>query len=309
MAKIAARVARSSLDIAPPHVALGLVPRCDRAPLMSVEELDCLISGRDKAGSLDVRRGIERKEFFLAYQPQFEIDSFGQALSGVEALLRWRHPRLGVLRPSRFMPAVELADLGDKLAAYVLETAIEQVRTWLDTAGWSPRVAINVATQQLDSSSLCERILHALETCGVEPQYLKVEILESPVIRDAALTARELRLLREGGVAVAIDDFGTGSASFHYLLQFPFDSIKICAEFVQGIGQGTGADEICQAIIQLGRSLGKQVIAEGVETEQQLDFLRRHHCHEVQGFLLGRPVEGESFVDLFMGGLAGALPF
>ena len=244
--------------------------------------------------------GIARKELFLAFQPQFSIDGSDQNLSGVEALIRWNHPDFGLLLPSQFLPEVESAGLECELGAYVLQAAVNQIQTWLSTAGWSPRVAINMAAKQLDSSTLCRDVLGVLDASGVATHYLEVEILESAVIRNSERTAHELRALSDAGVAVAVDDFGTGFASLHYLLQFPFDTLKICSSFVHGIGHGIGADEICQAVIQLGRSLGKRVIAEGVETSHQLDFLRSHLCAEVQGFLLARPMAGDALNDSYL---------
>jgi len=253
----------------------------------------------DVAGA-DITLGMARKELFLAFQPQFSIDGSDPNLSGVEALIRWNHPDLGLLLPGQFLPEVEAAGLECELGAYVLRAAVDQIQAWLSTAGWSPRVAINMAAKQLDSPTLCRDVLGVLDASGVATHYLEIEILESAVIRNSERTAHELRALNDAGVAVAVDDFGTGFASLQYLLQFPFDTLKICSSFVHGIGHGIGADEICQAVIQLGRSLGKRVIAEGVETSQQLDFLRSHLCEEVQGFLLARPMAGDAFTNSFM---------
>lgn len=264
-------------------------------------------NNRDILGS-DIARGISGQEFFLAYQPKFSIGpgDGNHSLSGVEALIRWNHPQLGLLLQGQFLGAVESAGLDGELAAFVLRTAAKQIRTWLDTLGWTPHVAINLSAAQLSSPDLCDTVLDALRRSDAEARSLTVEITETAGIRDVAVTARQLQALRDAGVQVSIDDFGTGFASFHYLLQFPFDSIKICPEFVQGIGRGTGADEICRSIIQLGHSLTKRVIAEGAETEQQLKFLRRHHCHDVQGFLLGHPTSGEVFSRRFIDAIAPA---
>ncbi|MEP6633087.1 MAG: EAL domain-containing protein [Luteimonas sp.] len=268
--------------------------------LVLAEKIRSDASSNMPVSPADIVRGMDRQEFVLEYQPQFDIVDCAQPLSGVEALVRWNHPRLGFLSPGQFMHAIQSAGLEFELGTCVLGMAIDQIKTWLNSTGWSPRVSVNMAAEHLDSENLSKNVMRALHASQIGANYLEIEILESAVIRHMDRAARELQSLREMGVRVAIDDFGMGTASFHSLLQLPCDTIKLCAEFVQGIGHGTGADEICKAVIHLGSSLSKHVVAEGVETRAQLEFLRQHGCHEVQGYLLGRPVIGDVFSRLFM---------
>lgn len=249
---------------------------------------------RDGLSDAALAAAFERREFVLLYQPQLtEAPGGALRLSGVEALLRWNHPRRGRLLPRHFLAGVAAAGLDAELGTYVLREAAAQVRKWLAMTGWAPRVAINLAEAHLNAPRLCSLVLEALGDAGVDAARFAVEVTETSHIHDMASTARELQALREAGVDVAIDDFGCGSSNFQALLQLPFDAIKICPEFVQGIGNRREADEICTAIIQLGHAMGKRVVAEGIEDRRQMEFLRQRRCHALQGFLLAPPMEAD----------------
>jgi diguanylate cyclase len=248
----------------------------------------------------DLRAALARNEFFLLYQPQFSItDAPIPALTGVEALLRWDHPRTGIERPNRFMSNLPQDLMGD-VGLYVLKRAVAQIREWTARLGWSPPVAINVSGSELAQAGWAERFLITLDVNMVAPNNVIVEITETEIIPDLDVAARHLRVLRNMGVRVHIDDFGSGFSSFDYLLRLPNDALKIKASYVRGISTSSEASEVCRAIINLGLALHKRVIAEGVERHQQLEFLRRAGCSDVQGLLLSRALTPEELVERFL---------
>jgi EAL domain-containing protein (putative c-di-GMP-specific phosphodiesterase class I) len=251
-------------------------------------------------GPHDLRAALARNELFLVYQPQFSIaDAHTIALTGVEALLRWNHPRTGIEHPNRFMCNLPQDLMGD-VGLYVLKRAVAQIRDWRARLGWSPSVAINVSGSELAQPGWAERFLITLDFNLVATSDVIVEITETEIIPDLDEAARHLRVLQHKGVRVHIDDFGSGFCSFDYLLRLPNDALKIKASYVRGIGTSPEALEVCRAIINLGRALDKRVIAEGVEQHQQLDFLRRAGCTEAQGHLLSRALTSEELVERFL---------
>jgi diguanylate cyclase (GGDEF)-like protein/PAS domain S-box-containing protein len=234
---------------------------------------------------------LSNKEFFLLYQPKVEIAT-GKVV-GVEALLRWRHPLLGVLTPDRFISSAEKSTLINSIGAWVLNEACHQCAAW-HREGLSPlSVSVNLSARQLNGPELVRLVGDALAACGLPPSSLELELTESMMMADAEQTLSTLRALHEQGVRVAVDDFGTGYSSFTYLNRLPLSCLKIDRQFVTGL-DGPGARDasmITRTLIQLAHSLGLYVVAEGVETRQQLQVLRDQGCDQVQGWLHSRPMD------------------
>ena len=233
-----------------------------------------------------LRRAIEKHEIFLQYQPQVEIES-GRLVS-VEALVRWQNPELGLVAPSRFIPVAEDMGFIKPLGQWVLAEACRQMVSW-DRAGLMvPKMAVNLSVRQFERGSIAEQVSTVLHDAGLGPGRLQLEVTESVIMNtgDALQLVSDLDAI---GVGLAIDDFGTGYSSLAYLKQLPVQTLKIDRSFIKDIS-GDGSDEaIAVAIIQLGKSLGLSVIAEGVENEEQAAFLLRHGCRHAQGYLYGRP--------------------
>jgi diguanylate cyclase (GGDEF)-like protein len=235
-----------------------------------------------------LRRAIERSEFELHYQPQFATVS-GE-VAGVEALIRWRHPELGLVAPGTFIAMAEHNGLIVPIGAWVLHEACRQGKAWLD-AGWNfGRIAVNISARQFASDDLLDTIRSALERSGMPAAKLEVEITESTIMQNPQEAIRLLGRIRDMGVALAVDDFGTGYSSLATLKQYPLDSLKIDRSFVTGTPHDADDVAITEAIIAIARKMRLTVVAEGVETTEQADFLREAGCDIAQGFLFGRPV-------------------
>ena len=237
----------------------------------------------------DMRRGLMDDEFFLVYQPQIEMQS-GRAC-GVEALLRWRDPERGVISPSEFIPIAEESGMIQALGARVLRDSCRQVMQW-HRLGMMLRLSVNLSVQQLQHDSWLSVVEEALTASGLPPQFLDLEITESVIITHPEKAVATLVKLKQRGVSITVDDFGTGYSSLSYLARLPIQSVKIDQRFVHGIEQNRNDEAITQAIIALSHSLGLRVIAEGVETLAQFEFLKRHGCEEAQGFLISKPLSG-----------------
>ncbi|MHB8622411.1 MAG: PAS domain S-box protein [Sulfuricaulis sp.] len=242
-----------------------------------------------------LRRALERDEFRLYYQPQVDLKS-GRII-GAEALIRWQHPELGLVPPNDFISLAEDTGLIVPIGAWVLRQACAQARAWQD-AGITPlRVAVNLSARQFREPNLFEEITHALQHAGVSSEWLEVEVTESLVMLNIERTIEVLHGLEQIGVSVAIDDFGTGYSSLSYLRRLPIDVIKIDRAFIEHINDNADDAAIAGAIIALGQSLQLQIIAEGVETSEQLDFLRHHGCDIAQGYYYSRPLPAADFTD------------
>lgn len=239
----------------------------------------------------DLRYALEQQQFVLHYQPQFLSD--GKTLTGVEALLRWQHPDRGLIPPGDFIPALEELGLVVEVGDWVLGEACRQINRWRAQGLAVPKVSVNLSARQFASGRLGQRIAAILDASGVPPSCLELELTESILMRDVGEAMRILESLKRLGPSIAIDDFGTGYSSLNYLKQFPIDVLKIDRSFVDGLPAGEQDAQIARAIIAMAHSLKLSVIAEGVETRAQLDFLREHGCDEVQGFYLGRPVPAQ----------------
>ncbi|MCH9020480.1 MAG: EAL domain-containing protein [Proteobacteria bacterium] len=241
-----------------------------------------------KALEQDIRQALDEGAFFLNYQPQIEIAS--GRITGVEALVRWRHPERGMVSPAEFIPVAEQARLISRLTDGLLREACEQAKAWQD-AGLPPiRVSVNLSPADFKRTDIVSTVTGILDECGLTPRYLELEITEGMVMSGVESVIATLNELHALGVALAIDDFGTGFSSMNYLKQFPLDRLKIDQSFVRDVLTSEEDAGITKAIIQLGHSLGLKVIAEGVETERQLVFLRVWGCDEAQGYYFSRPI-------------------
>ncbi|MCO7055348.1 sensor domain-containing protein [Pseudomonas juntendi] len=241
----------------------------------------------------DLRHAMEQNEFILYYQPQFSGD--GKRLTGAEALLRWRHPTRGLVPPGDFIPVIEELGLVVDVGDWVLREASRQLKAWHKAKVRVPKVSVNISARQFSDGQLGTRIATILEECGLPPACLELELTESILMREVNEALQILASLKNLGLSIAVDDFGTGYSSLNYLKQFPIDVLKIDRTFVDGLPEGEQDAQIARAIIAMAHSLNLAVIAEGVETHEQLEFLREHECDEVQGYLFGRPMPAHQF--------------
>ncbi|EJN29299.1 PAS domain S-box/diguanylate cyclase (GGDEF) domain-containing protein [Pseudomonas sp. GM78] len=245
----------------------------------------------------DLRHALEQNEFVLYYQPQFSGD--GKRLTGAEALLRWRHPRRGLVPPGDFIPVLEELGLVVDVGDWVIGEACRQLKTWHQAKVRVPKVSVNISARQFSDGQLGTRIATILRDTGLPPACLELELTESILMREVSEAMQILAGLKNLGLSIAVDDFGTGYSSLNYLKQFPIDVLKIDRTFVDGLPSGEQDAQIARAIIAMAHSLNLAVIAEGVETQEQLGFLREHGCDEVQGYLFGRPMPANTFEGQF----------
>jgi len=234
-----------------------------------------------------LRRAAERQEFRLVYQPQICLRTGG--ILGVEALLRWMHPARGLLTPFHFINGLEEFGLINEVGEWVIHTACEQVRQWHSMDFEPMRIGVNVSAQQLEDPMLIDKIRSALSDTNLPPELLELELTESSLMTDPAQAGALLREIRDVGVRIAIDDFGTGYSSLTYLHDFPLNALKIDRNFVQSVEANERGGPIANMIVGLGKNLGLDVIAEGVETKGQLEYLRRQGCDVAQGYFYARP--------------------
>src|SRR5450830_1269249 len=241
-----------------------------------------------------LRRSIEKNEIFLNYQPQVEIDT--GRLVGVEALVRWNHPELGLVPPVRFIPLAEDSGFINQLGKWVLDEACRQMMRWQAQGLRVPKMAVNLSVKQFERGSIAGMVADILKETGLEPQRLQLEVTESVIMNtgDALGFINDLHAI---GVGLAIDDFGTGYSSLAYLKQLPVQTLKIDRSFIKDISTDVNDEAIAIAIIQLGKSMHLSVIAEGVETEEQAAFLLRHGCKLAQGYLYSRPVLAQDMLE------------
>ena len=243
-----------------------------------------------------LRRAIKQKEFSLYYQPKVDIAS--GSIIGAEALIRWNDPKRGLVLPDEFLAIAEECGLIVPIGGWVLREACNQLRTWLRAGLKIIPVAINISAAEFKHKFFLDAIAQALRESGIPPYYLEIELTETILMRDAEFSVGLLQALKQKGVQIAIDDFGTGYSSLSYLKRFPVDTIKIDQSFMRDLGQDTDNATIVSAIIAMARNLKQSVLGEGVETAEQLSFLRNHRCNEAQGNYLSEPLPAEEFARL-----------
>ena len=254
-------------------------------------DMDARVQAR-MALAQDLRQAMHDRALTIVYQPVFNIEQ--RTVASFEALLRWDHPTHGPITPNEFIPVAEETGLILELGAWVLRRACREAALWPS----SVRISVNLSAAQFKNQSLIATVGDALDKSGLSPERLELEITESVLLSKHRDTLNTLRALRSMGVSVAMDDFGTGYSSLSYLRNFPFNKIKVDQSFIQDISEQDESVAVIRAIISLGRSLGMATTAEGVETEQQLEQLRREGCTEVQGFLFSQPITPSEVIDL-----------
>jgi diguanylate cyclase (GGDEF)-like protein len=248
-----------------------------------------------------LRRAVEaQKELDLLYQPK--VDTASNEVVGVEALVRWHHPELGLILPDRFVPVAEETDLILPIGDWVLEEACRQMRSW-QMVGLDLTMSVNVSSRQLKRGDLVESVARALDASGLPPSLLEIELTEGTLVEDTKLAAQTLEQLRTMGVRVSIDDFGTGYSSLSYLKRLPIDCLKIDRSFIRDITVNEDAAALSAAIVGLAQSLRLDVVAEGVETNEQLTVLEELGCTTMQGFLFARPMAADQIRSLVEAGL------
>ncbi len=247
---------------------------------------------------IQLRRAIEEQQLQVFYQPKLCLKT--GRLDSAEALVRWHHPQRGMVAPSEFIGLAEETGLISAIGEFVLRQACWQACEW-QRQGMAPiRVSVNLSVHQLRQGKLVSLVRQVLEETGLAPQWLELELTESQLLDSVEHIIATFQQLRDLGVKLAIDDFGTGYSSLSYLRRFPVDYVKIDRAFISGLGDGTEDAAIIQAIISMAHSLGLQVVAEGVENQSQLEFLRNHGCDEVQGYLISRPIEATAMAGILL---------
>jgi EAL domain-containing protein (putative c-di-GMP-specific phosphodiesterase class I) len=242
-----------------------------------------------------LRRALHHEEFFLQYQPKIDMKS-GKII-GAEALIRWTHPKKGTISPTEFIPVAEETGLILHIDDWVLETTCAQARMWQESGVPAFRIAVNISAKEF-TSALPERIRRALAFHQIPACWLELEITESMLMHSAEGVIGIMDEITGFGVTLALDDFGTGYSSLSYLKRFPIATLKIDRSFIQGIPQDTNDCAIASAIISMAKQLRHKVIAEGVESREQFDFLKQAGCDEVQGYLFSRPIDADKFSEM-----------
>ncbi len=247
---------------------------------------------------LALRHALERDEFFLVYQPIFDLREM--RVTTVEALIRWKHPVRGIVPPNDFIPLAEETGFIRDIGAWVLARACAQGASWR-AAGYEGRVAVNVSARQLDSDQLLDDIKGALQDAGLDPQALELEVTETALMRNVDETVHRLAEVKELGTRIAIDDFGTGYSSLAHLQRFPVDALKIDRSFVSRLGESLEARAFIHTLVQLGKTLAIETVAEGIEDEQELATVRAEGCDCAQGYLFARPADAADIAATILG--------
>ncbi len=254
----------------------------------------------------NLRYALEHSQFQIYYQPQVDL-STGRII-GAEALIRWLHPEQGLISPGQFIPLAEQNGLIVPIGEWVLQTACQQLKKWQDAGLPSLRIAVNLSARQFNQPDLVKKIVQTLASTNLAPQYLEVEITESMLVDNIQLANAQLKELKALGISISIDDFGTGYSSLSYLQKFNLDILKIDRCFVTDINHNEKNATITKAIISMAHGLNLHVIAEGVEKEAELEFLRQQKCNTIQGYLFSPPVPGDKFEEMLKNGAQLKLP-
>ena len=244
----------------------------------------------------ELRHALERDEFTLLYQPQVDIQQ--GRIVGIEALIRWQHPERGMVPPDQFIGIAEETGLIVPIGEWVLQQSCNQLQLLLDAGLPAIHVSVNLSVRQLREASLVDKVGEALRLSGLESSMLDLEITESMLMSDMDRVKRTLRELSDLGVSISVDDFGTGHSSLAYLKQFPISTLKVDRSFIRDIPDDKDDVAITIAIINLARGLGIRTVAEGVESREQLDFLKQQKCNLMQGYYFSKPVTYEEIVSL-----------
>jgi diguanylate cyclase (GGDEF)-like protein len=255
----------------------------------------------------DLRRALERDEFFLCYQPKVDTNTW--EILGVEALIRWQHPELGSISPDEFIPLAEDTGLIVPIGEWTLKTGCGQLKAWHEKGFANLSLAINLSPRQFEQEDLLGKVIETLKGVGLDPNYLELEVTEGSLMTNSAGATKTLSQLRDLGVKVSIDDFGTGFSSLGYLKNLPIDALKIDKSFVNDATTDPDDASLVMAIITLAHNLRLKVIAEGVETEEQLRFLHLLRCDQIQGYLFSKPLPAGEFEDLLMRGQYSLKPW
>jgi EAL domain-containing protein (putative c-di-GMP-specific phosphodiesterase class I) len=243
-----------------------------------------------------LRRGLERSEFFLDYQAKLDLRTHN--ITGVEALVRWRHPDLGIVPPGQFIPLAEETGLIVPIGKWVLNAACAQNVAWQRDGLPPMHMAVNLSARQFADEDLVKDIAVALEKTGMKPELLELELTEVMVMQDIERAGKVLAEIKKLGVRLALDDFGVGYSLLTQLKRFPIDTLKVGRSFIRDIAENSDDRSITTAIIAMGKSLNLVVVAEGVETLEQQTFLEKSACDEMQGFFFSRPIPGDQFAEL-----------
>ncbi len=259
-----------------------------------------VISLEQLALETNLRNALKRSEFQVYYQPKVNIRT--GKITGAEALIRWCHPEKGLIAPAEFIPLAEETGLIISIGEWVLRTACNQTKIWQEAGFFPFQIAVNLSRRQFIQRNLQERIIKIIQEVDLKPNHLELEVTESLVMQNERAASRMMKSWQKCGIKISIDDFGTGYSSLSYLREFPFDVIKIDRSFIRNITADSKTEAITIAIIQMAHSLNLRVVAEGVETQAELDFLRKHKCDEIQGYLFSAPLPTSKFEQLLKEG-------
>ncbi|MDO9027499.1 MAG: bifunctional diguanylate cyclase/phosphodiesterase, partial [Candidatus Roizmanbacteria bacterium] len=248
----------------------------------------------------DLRKALARNEFVLYYQPK--VDAVTRVITGMEALIRWVHPDKGLIPPMQFIPLAETSGLIVPIGEFVIRTVCRQIKAWQEAGHKQMSISLNLSSRQFDQPNLIEVVKEAIQDAMILPQCLELEITESTIMRNPEKAIRTLTELKTMGVGIAIDDFGTGYSSLSHLKQLPLDFLKIDRSFIMHLVSDFSDQAIVKATIAMAKSLNLKTIAEGVETEEQLPFLQKHGCDQIQGYLFSRPLPAEEITKILAKG-------
>ena len=243
----------------------------------------------------DLRKGLERDELELYYQPKLALET--ETITGFEALVRWNHPDKGLVSPAEFISVAEQSEIIVSIGQWVLKTACHQMKTWLNMGLSLKNIAVNLSGRQFKQADLVSSIEKIISSSGIQPGFLELEITETILMENLDTVTDKLKQLSEIGIKLSLDDFGTGYSSLRYLNSFPLDNVKIDQTFVKDISTEENAT-IAKAIVSLAQSFGLKTIAEGVESENQKAIMKAIGCDYIQGYLLGKPIPTEEVTQL-----------